>query len=421
MTALILMVVQALILIQMGLRPGNRPDQNLWSRYLAPLTIFSFFYAVYVWMPQVYGYFNDYFMLGFESRSLAVRESAFVRGQGVLVLFLLCVWGGAILTGPTAEEENEQRDLPEADPPLTNNEIGLLAVLFVVGVGAYLELSSSFREIDGFRSELLQNTRGRVLTAVAFSANFAFAAFLSRLLHRKLYFVAAALSGVFAFAVLGTGSRGRILWPILIGLALFSRFEKKIPRGYAATVGIGFPFSLVILDQLSARLRGTSDGGAVAVDWSQLFLKRNFDSFANFSLILDSSTTQPSLGTLSTGARLSFMQEFFPALWARGVGTGVTIPGWFHYSAGVIGVFVLGGLYGASLGLIGRVHLRMTGLWASGTYLAGMSWYVAIGGNLVESLDKMVVQMAPGFLLIAASSQLTFDWSTKKLSLRAQT
>jgi hypothetical protein len=99
-----------------------------------------------------------------------------------------------------------------------------------------------------------------------------------------------------------------------------------------------------------------------------------------------------------TGARAEFMYHYFPSTFEKGVGFGATWPGMSWIAGGWIGLLIGGFVYGLMLGGI-NIAFRMLRderlFWA---YLFAMTWFCAVGGNIHESLDKMLVAASPGII-----------------------
>jgi hypothetical protein len=213
-----------------------------------------------------------------------------------------------------------------------------------------------------------------------------------------------------------TGSRGRLLWPLAIALLLVASERGSIRWGRTLLVGAAMFVALLGLDPLIEFLRsGDSSGFGRAFDAARLFEKRNFDGFSNLALIVGDGSIEPDIAYLGSGARDVFMNTYFPVVYAFGVGFGTSVPGWFYLVGGVPLLCVMAALYGVVLQVINR--------WLAGTddpvlvygYLFAMTWMAAVGGNFVESVDKMVVAFAPAvglFVARAVAVRLTPPSST---------
>ena len=403
MISLLLIVVQLVLLWRMVIRRSVTTTPTVWDRYADPLTTFSLFYLLFFMLPQFYGWANSSFLVGYTGLA-EHREAAFVNAQVVLCAFLILVWAGASLVKkPNIEVTPADIERFTVEP--TRFQLVVLGALFLAGFFSYVELGQTLQEIDGFRSELVKTTRGRILTTIAFAGNFACAAFLTLFIEKKQYARALLLIGLFGSAVASTGSRGRLMWPILIGIVVAGRFRPNLNKSVLAALGTVFVAVLVLLDQITANIFGGRERD-VDFDIGILFTKRNFDGFPNFALIFDRSRQEPELSRLATGASQDFMNEFFPEILQAGVGFGATTPGWLFLSGGLVGLLILSAGFGITLGLFGRWHARARGRWAATTYLFAMSWYTAVGGNLVESLDKMIAAMAPGFVMWLSTTKI---------------
>lgn len=407
-----LIIVQALIcwLLLRPIEPSTRA-RTVWERYANPASVFGAFYAVFFLLPQVYGAFADFHIISYEDTSVPLRFEVFLQAQIWSTLFV-----ASVLVGSTAASVRRRRGSHphsnrgsrfnlESTFDLSGYQHLALRIYFLVGIAAYVLLAREFASINGFRSELVKTPRGQALTALGFVANYAVAVYAARLLFRRRYIQAILLILPFSLAVLATGSRGRILWPLLIALVVANGFKPGFSRA-AKTVAVSLgTLALLIFDPISAVLRGEQEVDVLAgLDLSRLFEKRNFDGFANFARIVNDSQAQPDVDVLFQGARGTFMNEFFPEIFASGVGFGATIPGWFALAVGLPGMLVLGGAYGLSLGFLQHLHARAESVAARAAFLFFLSWYAAVGGNFVESLDKLVAAVVPGVVVLALAT-----------------
>jgi hypothetical protein len=78
------------------------------------------------------------------------------------------------------------------------------------------------------------------------------------------------------------------------------------------------------------------------------------------------------------------------------------VPGWFFLVGGVPLLCVLAAGYGVMLQVINRWLATTTDPVLVYGYLFAMTWMAAVGGNFMESIDKMVVAFAPAVGLFVA-------------------
>lgn len=413
--ALSLIVVQ-LVICALLMRPASTtvPGQvSVWERYASPSSVFGAFYGVFFLLPQLYGVFADFHIISYEAASVPLRFEVFYRTQIWATLFLAAVLIGSELSSPgkrhgvgsSISRRQPSSQLISSRFELSGLQHSALCVYLVIGIAAYLLLAREFASVGGFRSGLVKTARGQALTALGFVANYAVAVYAARLFFRKRYLLSVLLVLPFSIAVLATGSRGRILWPLLIAVVVANGYKPGFSQTAKVSVVSFGTAALMVFDPLSAVLRGEQDIDVLAgLDVARLFEKRNFDGFANFARILNETQTTPDMTVLLRGGRGTFMNEFFPDIFERGVGFGTTFPGWFILAVGVPGMLILGFTFGVSLGLLKYLHVRAESVAARVAFLIFLSWYTAVGGNFVESLDKLVAAVAPGVVILALTA-----------------
>lgn len=401
MLAPFLILVQVCLLISLNALARIGARGRPLNRYFNPVGWVSLFYFLFFVLPQIYGVFNDYYMVGWPPGVGASRPDSFVLAQQYCIYFLAALFVGVLLVQvvlPPPVASTARLSLAPAGW-MTPYLVGLVAA----GVLANMYLGSQFQEIDGFRSELVKGLPGRLATAVALAGGFGFGVLGFMLLLRRRVAMYAGLLVVFGYSVVLTGSRGRLLWPLAITLMLLASERGSIRWGRTILVGVVMFVALLGLDPLIEFLRsGDSDGFGRAFDAARLFEKRNFDGFSNFALIVGDGSIEPDVGYLVSGARDVFMTTYFPVVYDFGVGFGASVPGWFFVVGGLplLGALAMG--YGVVLQMINRWLSVTTDPVLVYGYLFAMTWMAAVGGNFMESIDKMVVAFAPAIGLFVA-------------------
>ena len=368
-------------------------------RYFNPYTFFILFYLLFFIIEQFYYETDQFHFLGQEAFPFALSRDVYNQVQLKLILFLGAIVVGSIFTTPYL------RNTPLAEFRrffhLRTNaaETLILRVYLGVGVAAILYLGRELADMDSFRSALVKSTSGLVATAISFFGNFAYAVLMAQSISRRKYFTAFVLTFIFGAAILYTGARGRFLWPLLISLMIVFSVNNRIPMIKAIFSSFGLLVILSVMDPLKKALTeanasfGFSD---IGTSLSLLMEKRNFDGFANFALISTTGSIPPSISYLVTGIRDVFMDTYFPKIYASGVAFGSTIPGYFYLAGGLTGLVILGVLYGVSLGLINILLRNTRERWVIYSIYFALTFYVAVGGDFMESRNKLLTAIAPG-------------------------
>lgn len=368
-----------------------------------PLGFFALFFTLYFLLPQVYGLTHDRFLVGFPTATDDIADRAFHSGQVHALFFVIAVAAG-VGVGRLLRHGARHVDVPPAMPKrVSSAAIALLVTMLVAGAAANLVLGRQLAASGEFRSSLVKSTGGQLLTVIVFFGNFALAILAYHAVRMKRHLFGFAVVAGYGLTVLVTGSRGRLLWPLAIAWILLVLHRNRLEYRKLLVWSAFLLVALLMMDPLARYLvSGDTDGFGRAVSLATLFEKRNFDGFSNLALITVSERLDPDMSRLFGGARNDFMLTYFPGVYARGVGFGATVPGWFLMSAGLSGMVVLGALYGFGLQILnqwlrkGRSFLTVVG------YLFAATWLTAVGGNFVESLDKMIAAAAPAAVLAAA-------------------
>jgi hypothetical protein len=370
-------------------------------RYFNPFGFLAMFYTLFYIIPQVMGIFTGYDIIGYPPISEDTMYQIFVQGQFFLVLFLFMIaLGAAAVSVPFLRRPRFEFEaiFPKKFSLIENSYLWACFFLGFIGL-AYLAKSSF--SLTGFRSELVKSVPGALATAVSFFTNFAFALITYQLVVNKRIVRATVLLIVFGGAIMLTGARGRLLWPLAITAFLIIGHRNQLNVVRSVLVAAFLVVILSILDPLramalSGKFEAIDIGGSVA----KLFISRNFDGFANFSLIVDYDLIVPNITYLFEGSRDVFMYTYFYDVYTSGVAFGSTFPGWLYISGGTVGLLFLSILYGAVLAAVGVAIRKTRSPYLITSYMFMAIWFTAVGGDAVESINKMVVAGLPG--LIAA-------------------
>jgi hypothetical protein len=401
-------------------------SDSVFHRYFNPFCFFALFYLLFFLVEQIYYLATigqNYPMVGHELFPLGSPQAVYTTTQLALLLFLLGVLSG------TAWSRLYLRPGPKVMVPalLRQTETQLEKVVmwsfFAIGLAAIAYLGNTLTETEGFRSALVKTTGGQIATSVSFFGNFAFSALLFRGLRNRNYAVALALIVLFGAATLYTGARGRFLWPTVFAFILLFSSRDVFPKKATALLTAALLFALILMDPLRKVL--TDPVATLTFDdfqsqFSALIEKRNFDGFTNFALILNSDAVPIQLSNLLVGGRELFIGTFFPDIYDMGVAMGSTLPGYLYMGGGLAGLLVSAVLFGGLLGIINVWVRGVRRRWTLLSYLFGIVWVTQVGGDTIESIDKMVVAMSPGFvmnLLNQVASDLN-NSATRRLEAR---
>lgn len=402
----IIAIVFQLVILWLWWNFSSRKSDPVFLRYFNPTSFVALFYVLFFMLEQVAYLINGYDMVGVGGFAISSVAEVYFNTQCYLILFLLFTILGFMPTRFFAPANPTKYIAKAFSRRETPAETALLIVFFVVGLVATIYLARTLMSMQGFRSQLVKSSDGLAATTVSFFGNFSFAFLVYKLARDKKYLWCALVAVSFGVAVFYTGSRGRLLWPMAIAIALFFSSKNKLPVGRLIAFALIALSILSILDPLRKYL---SDGGANMtmddlIPFQTLFesRNRNFDGFANFALITGSHLVVPHLSNLFTGARDVFMNTFFPAVYNMGVAFGSTLPGYFYIVGGVWGIILMSTVFGLILGIVNNMIARTTSPWLLGSYLFGIVWFAAVGGDFVESFRKMIAAMAPGPVIIFA-------------------
>lgn len=403
LVSILLLAVQLYIMLALFRLGGARTDFHVYRVY-HPLGWFLLFYTLWFLIPQLVAMGPGHFMIGMEAESSDFRLRTMLQSQVYLITFLGAVFGGAWISSPMWPTCVGERPLRMRRKEMKGTDQIYIFICFIVGTLATMYLGVKMMSMSGFRSGMMKTTDGLIFTAIAFFGNFAFAVILSRSIVQRKYLRALATFVVFGGAVFFTGARGRLMFPLLLSLVYVFSFRNSFNWKFVSIV-FGVSLSILIFsDVILLALKGSQEMREVKV--AELFTKRNFDGFANFSVIsgYDQIPRKPSV--LITGARSTWMEHYFPDMWSQGVGSGSTIPGMFWIAGGWPGLILLGACYGAMLGAVNIVLRKLTDERLFWSYLFCMVWVCALGGNFQESMDKMVVAITPGLIWFFINYQL---------------
>lgn len=408
LTGLLLLGVQIALLALLVQDSGRDAEFHVY-RFYSPQAWFALFFGLFFIMPAFVSLLPGHHIIGFESESNSFRLRSSVVSMFYLVTFLLAVLGGSRITSSMLPRRVEARPLKFRRHAMKGADQLILLAFFVGGLLATLYLGWKNIGSESMRSALVKSTSGKIFTSISFFGNFAFAVFLARSFVRKRMLAAICVIAVFVPAVFMTGSRGRFLWPCILSLVyLFSYrnafdFKRVIIAGALGLSVLVFSDTILLVfkDDRELSLAGVRN----------LFIKRNFDGFANFTLIsiFDQIPRRPLVALV--GARETFMYHYFPSTYEKGVGFGSTWPGMCWIAGGWLGLLVGGFVYGSALGGLNVVFRRLNDERLFWAYLFAMTWLCAVAGNIHESFDKMLVAAAPGVIWFLLNRQLAGDSS----------
>lgn len=403
----------SMLLLQIGLlalliRFSAAGARNEMERALNPAMLLTFFYTLWMLIPQIFVLMPEHGVVGMETVAPKVRVAATFGTQLILIFFLTAITiGYATAFGLT--RSRRANELEMLAPPLqpTRWHYGLAA--YALGITAFFLLGRTFHAMpDGtMRSALVKTSMGQVLMTLSFFGSFGVAYLGAHLWLRGRRLLPLILFVVYAYLVLQLGARGRILWPLVTALLFVWGHGARVRLLPVMLLGVLALMLLSLLDPLVYGLRYAdysrfTEALSPAVMFETLFYGRNFDGFANLMFITHNDLIKEQPGFLLGGARDAYMNTYFPGVYAMGVAFPTTIPGEF-WLAGKLPLLVATSLfYGVGLGLL---HLYLRGarresqVWL---YLLLVPWLTAVGGELVASVNKMIAAGAPALLWIAA-------------------
>ncbi len=390
---------QALLLLGI-VNMSNAGGRTVFQRLFNPGCWYSFFYILWFLIPQIVSIANDNFVIDYPG----VTGQVVLESQLYLVLFNLMLASGLLLVRLTFDFR--AGDLPTFlhFDTLRRSETALIIVFYLIGCVATLYLGRQLLNSDGFRSELVKTPSGMIATVLSFFGIFAMAVLVGHSLYNRRFLVTLLAVGLLGGFIFFTGARGRLMWPVVLAVAYVSCRQNRI--NFKPLIGLailGFAVLLVfdpVLNSLRGGLR-RFDMGEVRekISVGNLFMnKRNFDGFANFTLIVTRDTAPADPNVFFRGGRKTFMEHYYPDIFKRGVGFGTTVPGMLWLGGKTSGLVFGGMAYGGMLGFLGFLSRRIRRESMFWSYLFAMTWLAAVGGNFQESLDKMLAVALPGFV-----------------------
>lgn len=402
----------AMLLLQLGLMGllvslSGAGARNEMERVLNPAMLLCFFYTLWMLIPQVFVLMADHPVIGLEHLAPNARAAATLPTQIYLSLFL-----SSVLIGYAAALGLLQGAHPNTvvqPPPLRAPRWGYAIFAYSMGICAFFILGRSFHAMpDGtMRSALVKNPTGQVLMAISFFGSFGVAYLVAHLWLRGKRLLPIALFLVYGYLVLQLGARGRILWPVVTAAMFVWGQGRSVRLSRVLVFGVVALMLLSLMDPLVYGLRHDDfdrlrHALSPTVMFQTLFYARNFDGFANLLFITHSDLIPQQPGLLLRGARDVYMETYFPGVYRMGVAFPTTIPGefWLAGKAPLLGAMSL--IYGFALG---SMHLFLRNARAEShvwLYLLLVPWVTAVGGELVESLQKMIAACMPALLWIAA-------------------
>lgn len=364
------------------------------------------FYALWFLVPQIFFMAFDGHIIGMERYSTSDLNHIYRETQVYLVIFLSLLTATAFAFY-TKAGRSTGKDSASSMLRLSNDlsyDFWLYSFLAIGTAGNIYVATQNVALFDGFRSEIIRSTSGKIATTLSYFAAFSFTYLLVRSWPARRYALILFITVSFATSVILTGARGRLLWPLFIIAILLACKKEKIN---IVRVGLYAFFGLLLLlalDPFVKIFKFGSDSYVWSLEefFSPLLHKRNFDGFANFAMIVTHDRILSSPEYLFTGARDVFMETYHPRIYSLGIGFGATLPGMLWISGGIYGLVAGTVLFGIILGLINLWLRRNRSNLFFWSYLFAMPWLCAIGGNLLESMDKMLAAMAGPVILYLA-------------------
>lgn len=403
----------AMLLLQVGLMgllvalsaSGARHEIE---RALNPAMLMCFFYTLWMLVPQVFVLMPDHPVIGLEHLTPNDRAGATFPTQIYLCLFLAAVlMGYAAALGMLGRPGVDGRLQP---PPLQVPMWGYGIGAYAIGMGAFFLLGRDFHAMpDGtMRSALVKSAGGQVLMTLSFFGSFGVAYLGAHLWLTGRRLLPIALFLAYGYLVLQLGARGRILWPAVTAAMFVAGHGSGVRLSRVLVFGVIGLMLLSLMDPLVIGLRYNDferlrQALSPAVMFQTLFYGRNFEGFSNLLFITHNDLIPAQPGFLWRGARDVYMETYFPGVYQMGVAFPTTIPGefWLAGRAPLLGAMSL--VYGFALGSL-HLYLRNardeSRVWL---YLLIAPWVTSVGGELVESLHKMIAACFPVLLWIAAS------------------
>lgn len=404
-TTLILVQLVLLVLLVTVARSAARHSME---RTFNPAVLLSFFYLLWMLIPQGFAMTPEHAVIGLEHVPPASRAAAVWPTQGLLLTFL-----GALSIGYATALGlfTSSAGFVVSPPPLQPPRWMYALAAYALGIAAFYLLGRTLQALpDGtMRSALVKNASGQVLMTLSFFGSFGVAYLCAHGWLRGHRLLAVLLFVVYAWMVLQLGARGRILWPAVTALMFVWGQSPSLRPGRLLISGVAALVVLSLLDPLVYGLRHDDyarlrEALSPATMFDTLFYGRNFDGFANLLFITQQDRIPEQAALLFSGSRDAYMNTYYPEIYAMGVAFPTTVPGEFWLAGRVPLLAAMALLYGAALGLFQlflRHAQRESQLWF---YLLLLPWVTAVGGELVESVQKMIAASAPAALWMLADT-----------------
>ncbi|WP_146514239.1 hypothetical protein [Rubripirellula amarantea] len=369
------------------------------SKWFHPIAWVAVFYGGWFGIPQVYFLASDGFLVGLEQYDQQTRLQFAVQSQIALIVFLSITMMVALLVQSLGTTTQDRTVELEMDRALSTSDQLYALICLIVGTGAVIYLGQQNLSSDMMRSELVKTTSGKVLTSLMYFGAYGFAFMLGESLRRKRYFVAAAVLVFFGAPVMMTGARGRFLLPLMSAVVYLSTDRRRLFTPTNVSAAILCIAVIAFADRLlnSVKFDQDVDLGRGA---AEVFERRNFDGFSNFTLIQNTYEGESKPSVLVRGSRDTFMNYYFAEEYSRGVGFGSTVPGTAWIAGRWWGLAIVAVGYGIVLGLLDQWLRRMRDPQSYWCYLISITWFASLAGNYVESIDKLAIVMMPALLAI---------------------
>ncbi|MEM9364723.1 MAG: hypothetical protein AAGD07_01930 [Planctomycetota bacterium] len=353
-TGQVVILLGIVVLATMGSR-------TMFQRLLSPACWIAFFYTLWFLVPQLVSISNNNFVIGFpEADGRAVLMS-----QVYLCVFLISVWTGFLIVRCVIDTGSRSAAAFAPLRLLDERDKWILGVFYAVGLLATGYLGLKYMGGEGARSVLVKSPVGIVMMTLSYFAIFAMAVILGHAVSSRRYVIGVLTLLALGSAIFFTGARGRLLWPIAMAVVFTWMRSDRINLRFVLVFVVLGVFTLMLFDPLLAMVRTDPQD----VDYDQLeervsiahlfLVKRNFDGFANFTMIVNRDWAAYDPRVYLTGGRLSFMYTYFPEVWKQGVGFGTTIPGMCWLGGGAWGLIGGGMGYGLLMGMFNFLMKRI--------------------------------------------------------------
>lgn len=403
----IMLLILQLILLMAIVRNFHLKSDIVLLKFFNPSGFLFLFYFLFFVIEQIVYISSGFNIIGLEPYPLEAVRNMFLKSQSYLILFLFGIFVGSFFIRPRKKTItiDKFRNMIDNFPGFIT--VVTLIVFFICGIIANIYLGKQYASLTiqqgAFRSQLVKSSSGLLVTTIGFFGNFAFLAIEVYLLKHRRFLFACGIFIIFSAAIMYTGARGRLMWPLLLVVMSLFSYKNTFPFTKIMSFSVFGVLILSILDPLRKSLVDRSyqfDVSNIGLYLSGLLSGRNFDGFSNFTVIIGNDNIPISILHLFKGIRVEFMTTYFPGILERGVAFGTTLPGYFYCSGGILGLFGFSILFGISMMVINNILRNAKSIWLIYGYFFAMVWYMAIGGDFIESFKKLIAATSPSLVPI---------------------